>query len=409
MSSQIPFLLSMVDYDGIILHYTFLAGARFLENPTKWNKRIARIKSLKGFKVAIPQDEYDETDRLCDLFKNHDIKTVFSCFDRYEDFIYAYPEEKAGKLNYVPVFTGYVEESEKLSLAERSLPYVDRPCDIGYRARKLPYFLGKHGQLKYELAEFFKRKLKNSNFIYDIANNTDNSNVFLGKDWYGFLLNCKAFLGCEGGSSLLDADGSIKRCLSKYMKKHPEATFEEAEKVCFPGQDFNIKCFAVSPRHFEAIMTKTLQVLVEGNYGGILKPEVHYIELKRDFSNIKDVLDKLQDSEYCQQIIDRAYQDVIESGRYTYSKFANLVVEHIRINTTESKTHYYFNDILFYLVGFYIFLYKIIFGAIVYILAYLYRLKNFLFQLKHVLLKYDFFWRLRNIITGKNYQREIKQ
>ena len=31
--------------------------------------------------------------------------------------------------------------------------------------------------------------------------------------------------------------------------------------------------FAISPRHLEAVITKTAQVLVEGRYSGVLEPE----------------------------------------------------------------------------------------------------------------------------------------
>ncbi len=55
-----------------------------------------------------------------------------------------------------------------------------------------------------------------------------------------------------------------------FTAKHPNASFDEIEKACFPGKDYNISCFALSPRHFEAVMTKTLQILVEGKYGEFL-------------------------------------------------------------------------------------------------------------------------------------------
>ncbi|MBT8506740.1 hypothetical protein B1F79_04690 [Coxiella-like endosymbiont of Rhipicephalus sanguineus] len=45
----------------------------------------------------------------------------------------------------------------------------------------------------------------------------------------------------------------------------------------------------ISPRHFEAVATKTLQILYEGEYSNILKPWVHYVPLKKDYSNFDEV------------------------------------------------------------------------------------------------------------------------
>ncbi len=81
--------------------------------------------------------------------------------------------------------------------------------------------------------------------------------------------------------------------------------------------------FALSPRHFEAILTKTCQVLVEGRYDGILEAEKHYIPLKRDFSNLEEVLEKVQDKAAVQVMAERAYEDIYLSGKYTYRTFAS--------------------------------------------------------------------------------------
>jgi len=102
------------------------------------------------------------------------------------------------------------------------------------------------------------------------------------------------------------------------------------EVACFPGLDGNLKLFALSPRHFEACMTRTCQALVEGEYGGILKPGVHYIEIKKDWSNIPEVIKQIEDVDYCERIADNAYRDIVESGSYTYRNFVQLVLEHVR-------------------------------------------------------------------------------
>lgn len=340
----IPWYLGLIKYDAVILHYTFLAGERFLKSEKPWIRKTRFLKHISGYKVAMPQDEYDHTERNCTLFKRINVQALYTCFMRKEDIELAYPYATTGVRKIFSVFTGYVDENILPTLEGKVRPYKDRPIDIGYRARKLPAYFGRHGQLKYELVEFFGKVLPDYDFVYDISNTNNNVRsedpnlVKLGSQWYEFLLNCKAFIGCEGGSSLLDRNGEIKEKVRQYTELHPEASFAEIEKNCFPGQDYNIECFAVSPRHFEAAMSKTLQILVEGEYGGVLVPGRHYIPLKRDFSNYKDVLDTLKDADKCQQIIDTAYEEVVLSGKNTYRRFVERVIADIRESVPKQHT-----------------------------------------------------------------------
>lgn len=331
----VPQFVKKIKYDAVIFHYTFLAGERFLSNEIPWKNKISGMEELSGYKIAIPQDEYDFTDRLCAFFKKVNVQAVYTCFTQKEDIELAYPYDKTGVLKFFPVFTGYVDEKKIPDLAKRTRPFCERPIDIGYRARMLPAYFGRHGQLKYNLVDVFANAVKGTDLVTDIGNTNDNfhvENLKLvkhGDAWNDFLLECKAFVGCEGGSSLLDSDGSIKESVHSYMDLHPDATFDEIERNCFPGQDFNISCFALSPRHFESAMTRTLQILVEGNYGGVFLPWKHYIPLKKDFSNISEVLAALKDAKKCQEIIDTAYMDIVLSGAYTYKNFAAAVLSDI--------------------------------------------------------------------------------
>lgn len=338
---SIPIYMLLFHYDAIILHYTFLGNERFLDEEEPWLRKTKLLKWLRGYKIAMPQDEYDHTDRNCMLFKNCNVQSIYTCFTRKEDIELAYPFDKTGVRNFFNVFTGYVDENVLPELKNKTKPYRERPIDIGYRARKLPANFGKHGQLKIELVEFFSEILKGYDLIYDLSDTSTGSNnktqVKLGKDWYEFLLSCKAFLGCEGGSSLLDSKGAISRKVNNYVKEYPDASFAEIEKNCFPGLDYNISCFAVSPRHFEAAMCKTLQILVEGEYGGALVPWRHYIPLKKDFSNYKEVLDILKNEEKCQEIIDIAYEEVVLSGKYTYRQFVENVIVDIQTNVKKNR------------------------------------------------------------------------
>ena len=68
-------------------------------------------------------------------------------------------------------------------------------------------------------------------------------------------------------------------------------------------------------------MTRTCQVLLEGTYNGIFEPWRHYIPVKRDYSNIDEVLRALQDEKPVDRISEQAYQDIVASGKWSYRRF----------------------------------------------------------------------------------------
>ncbi len=157
----------------------------------------------------------------------------------------------------------------------------------------------------------------------DIA--TGARSTIRGDDWYRFLADCKYTLGVEGGASVNDPDGAFHAASIDYLAEHPEASFEEVEANCFPDADGGIAYYAISPRHLEACATRTAQVLIEGSYNGILRPGEHYLELRRDFSNLDDVLDAIADDSQRARLTDAAYRDVVASGAYTYERLVRDV------------------------------------------------------------------------------------
>ena len=62
-------------------------------------------------------------------------------------------------------------------------------------------------------------------------------------------------------------------------------------------------------------------MLVEGDYNGVLRAGEHYIPLRRDLSNLEDVLRGLADERRREQLVEAAHRDVVASGRYEYPKF----------------------------------------------------------------------------------------
>ena len=108
-------------------------------------------------------------------------------------------------------------------------------------------------------------------------------------------------LGVESGSNLFDFTGQVEAWCEKFRRNNPdrdhysEAFYWEAYAAYLKEYEENVNYAQISPRHFEAAATRTLQILYEGEYSGILKPHRHFLPLRRDLSNLGDVVDAIRD------------------------------------------------------------------------------------------------------------------
>ncbi len=137
--------------------------------------------------------------------------------------------------------------------------------------------------------------------------------------WATFLNESVGTIGAESGTYYLDKSGQLLMIAKEIMKSNPSMEFSELYEKVFESTSLEVrsaKC--VSSRHFEPVGTKTCQLLLEGTYNDILIPDEHYIKINRDMSNLKDAIDALLDPDHHMQIVDSAYEYVIEN--HTYSK-----------------------------------------------------------------------------------------
>jgi len=81
----------------------------------------------------------------------------------------------------------------------------------------------------------------------------------------------------------------------------------------------------ISPKVFEAIRLRTALVLFEGDYSGVVKPEEHFIPLKKDFSNASEVFARLENVAYLEQLTARAHEQIIGRHEYSYKAFVEGV------------------------------------------------------------------------------------
>lgn len=320
---NIPSYLKNVNFDLIIYHDSFLYTRSRPKRFLHYKNSCKILKNLKAHKAAIVQDEHFQTKLLNQFINEFNINHIFSCAAPSE-WKRIYPDINYEKVKIEDVLTGYLDEDIVKKIDKLTKNQDKRLIDIGYRASPMVYHLGSHGYLKYKIAEVFKSSAPRFNLKIDISNNP--KDTFLGLDWYRFLLNCKYVIGVESGSSILDPEGKIERCVTEFIAQNPNADFQKAENTCFKGLDGELNYFALGPRHLESCVTKTCQILIEGNYNGILKANKHYIELKKDFSNLNEVLEMVKKNEVRGKIVEQAYRDIVESNKYTYRNFVKQIL-----------------------------------------------------------------------------------
>ena len=312
-------------FDALIWHTTFLAWVRWLPLAQRRGvmRRAARLARRAPFQAALPQDEFIGSEPVNGLLREYGVDHVFSVAPESEWPI-VYEGIDRDRVRFTQVLTGYLDEDTVARIERIVAEGRERTIDIGYRTGPPLTFLGRHALLKTEIADVVRERAEGRGLRVDIS--TRDEDAILGDDWYRFLASCRYTIGVEGGASVLDRDGSVRVRVLRYLEEHPRAGFEEIEAACFPGRDGELSLFAISPRHFEACATRTVQVLVDGGYNGILEAGHHYLALRPDFSNLDDVLDVVEhDGQLRERLADAAHRDVVRAGTWTYRRLVEDV------------------------------------------------------------------------------------
>jgi hypothetical protein len=305
-------------YDVIIIHYSIVIILdAYL--PTKSRFYIA---NFSGPKILFIQDEYRFVNHTVSCIKALGINTVFTCVPEHE-IPQVYCQKRLESTRFINTLTGYVNTK---FLDNQLLPsYEERENDVIYRGRKLSACYGRLAREKFEIVNKFYTATSEADLILDLSYKEEDR--IYGEKWLNFIKSSKATLGTESGASVFDFTGEINKLVHRYEMQFPEASFEEIEEKFFPGLDGLIKVNQLSPRIFEAACFKTLMILYEGEYSGALIPWRHYLPLKKDFSNIQEVLNVLSNREKWQEIVDNAYDEIAKNPKYSYQNFVENVDE----------------------------------------------------------------------------------
>lgn len=319
--------------DAVLLH-TSLCGMRWSEQVfDRFTPLLDPLNQAEAFKVAQPQDEFIHADMLCELIERTGCDAVMTCGgDAAQAMIYG---DLKPSLECLQVLTGYLDPQTVKLAKDCYRPMQERQYDLTYRAWRAADWLGALGQLKVQIGEVFERAAKLAGLKTDIS--LDNADTVAGKAWIDFLADSRSVIGVEGGASILDRDGSLKAAVEAYRAEHPDASYEAVRDTVFPGRDGELSLRALSPRHLEAVATRTAQCLIRGDYNGLLKADTHYIPVEEDFSNIAEVLTAIADPDRLSAVADRAYKDIVEGGLASYPDFVGEWDDHFETRTPGPK------------------------------------------------------------------------
>ena len=303
-------------YDAVVVHYSIRLPFGQINDIG-----VRKLRNFRGAKILFIQDEYDNTNIAKKVINSVPFDLVFSVVPG-NSIPKIYPPNEFPQTRFVSCLTGYVPD-ELISQVGKLTSPSKRSLFIAYRGRPLPIRYGRLGQEKVVIGQHVKTYCHKHGISCDIE--WDESSRIYGKDWYAFISSAKAMLGSESGSNVFDWDGDLQQIIDHFRKKSPNVTENDVYQKIIKEREVDGLMNQISPRVFETAAAKTVMVLFEGSYSGVLEPGTHFFSLKKDFSNLDQVLAELRDGLKVDAMADRAYQDIILSGKYSYRQFVGMV------------------------------------------------------------------------------------
>jgi glycosyltransferase involved in cell wall biosynthesis len=301
--------VNLAKYAGIVVHNSVSYN---VDNLRSLDSQLSiKFKDFAGAKILLKQDENFRFLEVDDYVTEAGYDLIFTCLPD-EAIKHIYPRSAAsGKSRFARMLTGYVTPT----LRAQNWRVEGRPIDIGYRGSIQPLSFGRLAYEKRKIGYDVARRLRGRGLRLDVSSRWEDR--ISGDAWLAFLRSCKATLGVESGASIFDLHNNLEaRCRQAERKLGPFSESEEyAEAYLAELADLEggISYNQVSPRHFEAAATGTLQLLYPGNYSGVFRAGDHYFSLERDGSNLDDALELLCDERRRGRITERAFAEVIEN------------------------------------------------------------------------------------------------
>jgi len=304
-----PLRLRNAEFQAILLHYSL-----FGSYPFQLNDRFRRyVKEADCPKIAFFQDEHQHGVERMAAVNDLGISVIYSLLDPPVARDVYGPRTSVKNIQFT--LTGFVSDDlmRKIQFAK---PPSERTIDVGYRGRVLSRLYGRGGQEKTEIARRFKEAAEGKGFVLDFGT-TESARIY-GDDWYRFVGDCRFTIGVEAGVSIFDLDGEVSAAVAAARRAMPGTPMEEIYERVLPPFENKIKYRTISPRIFEALAMRTGLILYEGDYQGVIRPWDHYLPLKKDFSNVDEIMDRMRDTTFVDQMLARGYDEIIKSDRFHY-------------------------------------------------------------------------------------------
>lgn len=231
--------------------------------------------------------------------------------DIESDYVASQLPKKAFKFIYGDLETKLIAAPHALNHKIYVPSNIEKIYDVSFIGARYPIFIGDENRNNF--IDYFDTKMNRLNNVISIGKNKN-----IPRDlWKKLLQKSKGTIGAEAGTYFLDRDGELLEKAQKLCHEDPKLNMSEIFSKLFDNTDTQfVNGKAISSRHFEPIGTKTCQILLEGNYNGILKANEHYISVKKDYSNFDEALDIYSDPIKRNQITESAFEYVISNHTY---------------------------------------------------------------------------------------------
>jgi glycosyl transferase family 1 len=240
-----------------------------------------------------------------------------------------------------------------------------RKIDLGFKGYRYPPFLGDDD--RNQMLRVISANAQRWGIDVDISEDRRLNR----EDWARFLQSCKGAISTETGSWFIAPDDAligrihaylkdkrkglvigndsflrraarrlpmpIKSLLWPILKRGPirfevlddfNTSFEELDAAFFrDAPRAPVYGKAISSRHFDAIGTKTCQLMLRGRYNDILTADEHYIAVDPNFANADGAIARFKDAKLREGIAEAAYRWVM--GRHTYSHRTQTMFGHL--------------------------------------------------------------------------------
>ncbi len=285
-------------YDAVILLHSIFASG--LKLPLRWRNLLRCIGVPIVYFVA---NEYYRMPAKMDFARDMDVSLLISqCLS--EDVLNLYRNHLGCKAIGLPN-TGFNEDS-----FEPGPPIAARPVDIGYRMVPGP---PSFGHWEREDIALVVEKAAKGRFVTDISLRWEDR--FGLKAWANFLQNCKTQLSVASGGDIFELTDKTLLKAVDLVNANPEASREEIATVYPPLAD-RIPLRTISSRMVEAAATKTPQIMYPEDIGIPLEPDIDYIALEKDHSNLKSVMDRVADYRFLETIAQNCFEKIREHVNY---------------------------------------------------------------------------------------------